>query len=509
MSHRNAKWVLAGILVAALLLSSALVVPAMAGETRSGKDVTVKTGEVIPDDIYCFGETVIIDGTVNGDLIAAGNEIRINGIVKGDVIAMAKTIVVKGKIEDDARLAGFDVQISEEGQIADDVNAAAFSFIARSGSQVGGDTYLLARQAEFAGRMDGNLTAGLDALKITGSINGDVTVEVSAPEAGPEQIAPLAQFFPMPLLPSGLYIADTAAIQGKLTYTSPAMGNISPDAKISEQIFQTPAPETTPETPAVEKPVPEPSGATGILLAILWWFIGALRRFIALIVFLLLLAWLLPIVPQVASKLREKLWPSLGWGCLIEIIFFVAMPIIFVIIIGITILLGILTLGELQGYFASLALLLQGFVAVIFGLITAYVTKVVVGHCAGRWLLEQANSRQANGPIWPAIIGIVLFVIVASIPVLGWIIGLVVTLFGLGALWLWLREVWWPNRKGHLISPVTESHSTGEEQPAIVTEASESVFDRESLLSEDTAITFRESWTTEEPDEPTTNREDE
>lgn len=508
MSHRNVKWFVAGFLIVVLLLSSALVVPAMAGETRSGKDVTVKADEVIPDDIYCFGETIIIDGTVNGDLIAAGNEIRINGVVKGDVIAAAKTIVVKGKIEDDARLGGFDVQVSEEGQIADDVNAAAFSFIARSGSQIGGDTYLLARQAEFAGRMDGKLTAGLDALKITGSINGDVTVEVSAPEAGPEQIAPMAQFFPMPLLPSGLYIADTATIQGKLTYTSPAIGNISPDAKISEQIFQTPAPETTPETPAMEKPVLEPSGTTGILLSILWWFIGVLRRFIALIIFALLLAWLLPIVPQVASKLREKLWPSLGWGCLIEIIFFVAMPIIFVIIIGITILLGILTLGELQGYFFSLALLLQGFVAVIFGLVTAYVTKVVVGHCTGRWLLEQANSRQANGPIWPAIIGIVLFVIVTSIPVLGWIIGLVVTLFGLGALWLWLREVWWPNRKGRTIPPMAKSPSAGEELPAVATKLSEPTFDEEPLLSEDTAVTFRESWMTD-LDEPTTNSEDE
>lgn len=447
MSLRKGLWLIPCLLIVILVLSSARVMPALAGETRSGKDVKVAADEVIPADVYCFGETIVVDGTVNGDLIATGWEIRINGEVKGDVIAAAKTIVVRGKVGDDARLAGFDVQILEEAQVADDVNAAGFSFIARSGSEIGGDAYVLARQAEFAGRLDGNLAASLDALKISGSIGGNVTVEVSAPEAAPEQIAPLAQFLAMPLLPSGLYITDAATINGKLAYTSPAEGIISPGAKISEQIFQTPAPAVPPETPEVERAVPEAPGAAGILLAALGWFIDFLRRFIVLIVFVLLLAWLLPIAPQAARKLQEKLWPSLGWGCLIEIIFFVAMPIIFAIIIGMGILLGVLTLGGLQGYFISTALLLQGLAAVIFGLITAYITKVIAAHCFGRWLLDRANSRQADGPVWPAVLGVVAFVIVTSIPVLGWIIGLVVTLFGLGALWLWLREVWWPNRQ--------------------------------------------------------------
>ncbi len=496
MSRKKVQWFVASLLIVVLLLSSAAVVmPALAGETRSGKDVKVAADEVIPDDLYCFGETIIIDGTVNGDLIATGAEVRINGEVKGDAIVAAKTIVVKGKVGDDARLAAFDIQIFEEGQITDDVNAAGFSFIARSGSQIGGDAYLLIRQAEFAGRLDGNLAASLDALKISGSIGGNVTVEVSAPEAGPEQIAPLAQFLPMPLLPSGLYIADTATINGKLAYTSPAEGIISPGAKISEQVFQTPVPEVTPEAPEVEKVAPEARGAAGLLLGALWWFIDFLRRFIVLIVFVLLLAWLLPIAPDVARKLREKLWPSLGWGCLIEIIFFVAMPIIFVIIIGIGILLGILTLGGLQGYFISTALLLQGLAAVIFGLVTAYITKVIAAHCFGRWLLEKANSRQASGPVWPAVLGVVVFVIVTSIPVVGWIIGLVVTLFGLGALWLWLREVWWPGRQSLAGQPMVQSPADSAPPTASAPLIGEPAANREVAIAEAFEEAQDESWT--------------
>ena len=191
--------------------------------------------------------------------------------------------------------------------------------------------------------------------------------------------------------------------------------------------------------------MPEVVGPIAILLGILWWIIQILRRFITLVVITLLLAWLVPaVVPHAASKLKEKPWPSLGWGCLVEIVFFIAMPVIFVLIIGAGLFLGLLTLGGLQGYFISLGLILQALVAVIFGIVTAYVTKIVVAYFVGNWVWEQVKFKPTDSIIWPTLIGIVLFVIVRSIPILGWFIGWAVMLFGLGALWLWLHNRLWP-----------------------------------------------------------------
>jgi cytoskeletal protein CcmA (bactofilin family) len=454
VSKKNVQWFSVGMLVITLVLLTALVAPALAGETRSGQEVTVEIDEVVPDDLYSFGEIITIDGVVQGDLIAAAREIHINGTVTGDLIGAAQTIIINGKVGDDARIAGFELQVSDKGQVGDDLNAVGFSLTAEEGSLIGGDLYAFGRQVELSGQLDGKLVGSMDALKIAGTIDGDVTVDVSAPDGGPDQMGPLAQLFPVSLLPSGLQIADTAEVIGKLTYTSAGAGDISSEAQIEQEVYQTPAPAATPEKEMTATPdssevaVSPVIGPLSILLGILWWIIQILRRFISLLVIALLLAWLLPaVVPQAASALKKKPWPSLGWGCLVQIVFIIAMPIIFILIIGTGLVLGLLTLGGLQGYVISLGLVLQALVAVLFGIVTAYVTKIVVAYFVGSWVWGQLKFKSTKTIIWPTLIGIVFFVIVRSIPILGWLVGWAVTLFGLGALWLWLHNRLWPPRE--------------------------------------------------------------
>lgn len=459
MRKNGVQWLSVGVLILALLMITALAAPAFAGESRSGHEVTVETGEVVPDDLYCFGEMITIDGTVKGDVIAFGREIHINGTVEGDLLGAAQSIIINGEIGDDARVAMFALQIPENGLVTDDINAAAFSVIAQKGSRIGGDAYVLARQVELGGQLDGSLLGSMDALKIAGTVKGDVTVDVSAPDGGPEQIGPLVQMFPVPLLASGLQIADTATIDGKLTYTSAGIGDISSGAKVGQEVYQTPAPAATPAVTAEpsEEEAPLAVGPASILLSILWWVIQLLRRFITLLVITVLLVWLVPIViPRAAEKLKEKPWPSLGWGCLAEIVFFVAMPVIFILIIGIGLFLGLLTLGGLQGYFIGIGLLLQALAVAVFAIVTSYVTKIIVSYFVGSWLWEKAKFKPADNVIWPTLVGLVVFVVVRSIPILGWFIGWAVTLFGLGALLLWLHRRLWPPK---VTSPLVEQES--------------------------------------------------
>lgn len=58
---------LAAILIVTLLMIFTAV-PVLAFDARSGATVTVASGETVDDDLYVGANTVIIDGTVNGDL---------------------------------------------------------------------------------------------------------------------------------------------------------------------------------------------------------------------------------------------------------------------------------------------------------------------------------------------------------------------------------------------------------------------------------------------------------
>src|SRR6266540_6669200 len=56
------------------LLLSAGAAPALAAEVRQGDSVVVGPNETINDDLYAFGSTVTILGTVNGDVFTRSEE---------------------------------------------------------------------------------------------------------------------------------------------------------------------------------------------------------------------------------------------------------------------------------------------------------------------------------------------------------------------------------------------------------------------------------------------------
>src|SRR4030043_597137 len=102
-------------LLVAVLLTFFISAPVLAADLRSGDTITVASGEVVDDDLYIAGSTIIIDGTVNGDLWAVGNTITVNGDVKGSVVAAGQTVSINGNVDHAARLAGETVNISGGG----------------------------------------------------------------------------------------------------------------------------------------------------------------------------------------------------------------------------------------------------------------------------------------------------------------------------------------------------------------------------------------------------------
>jgi hypothetical protein len=423
-------------ILAVLLLSFFWLVPvAWAVEFKGGDEVIIGPGEVIEDDLYVGAETIIIEGAIKGDLIAAGGEIIVNGTIEGDFWGAAGYITINGEVQDDVRIAGGTLTLGPGTQIADDVFAAGYSLDAEAGSAVGGSLFWAGYQAELAGEVDEDVNGGMAALYITGVIRGDVAVEVGEPDPDFEAMLPFFRTWtPAPMMPPGFRVAEGAEIGGQLTYTSGSEAQLEPGAEIEGGIvYQTPVPSPVEEAEEMELLTPQ---------QIAWnWFLDQLRRLIALLMIGLILIWLVPgPVREAATALQTRPWGSLGWGILVVIFVCVVVPVVAFLMIVLDLILGGLGFGGLVVSITGVGLLTNATIIVGFLIAVAYLTKIVVSFLVGRMILERIRERWGAGRVWPLVLGIVLFAIVRAIPILGWWIGLIVTLFGLGAIWLMVWE---------------------------------------------------------------------
>jgi hypothetical protein len=416
-------------ILAIVLLSLFWLAPvAKAVEFKGGEEVIIGPDEVIEDDLYVGAGTIRVEGTIKGDLVAAGGEIIVNGVVEGDFIGAAGYITINGDIEDDVRIAGGTLILGPNARIGDDVLAAGYSFDATAGSTIGGSLFWGGYQARLAGEVEEDVHGGMAALEITGVIKGNVEVEVGEPDPDFEQMLPFLQpWMPAPMMPPGFRVAEGAEIGGKLTYTSGSEGKIEPGAEIAGGIvYQTPVPPPVEEAKAVT-----PQQVT------LNWFLDHLRRFIALLVVGLLLVWIVPgPMREVASTLQIRPWGSLGWGVLVVIFVCIAVPIVAFAMIVLDLIFGGLGFGSVVVSVTGLGLLTNATIIVAFLVTVAFITKAVVSFQLGRLILGRIREPWRAGRVWPLVLGVVLFSIIRAIPILGWWIGLIVTLFGLGALWL-------------------------------------------------------------------------
>jgi cytoskeletal protein CcmA (bactofilin family) len=424
-------------IVVILFLSIFWLTPvAWAVEFKGGEEVVVGPGEVIEDDLYVGAETIRIEGTIKGDLIAGGGEIIVNGTVEGDFMGAAGHITINGDLQDDVRIAGGVLILGPNAQIADDVVAAGYGFEAMEGSTIDGSLFCWGYQAQLDGDVKEDLYGGMGALDIAGHIGGNVDVDVGEPDPDFEASQPFFQtWMPAPMMPPGFRVTEGAEIAGKLTYTSGSEGEIESGAEIAGGI-------------AYQTPVPSPAEVEEARVVtpqqiFLNWSLDQLHRLVALLVIGLLLVWVVPgPVREAATVLQTKPWGSLGWGILVVVFVCIAVPVVAFLVIVLDLILGALGFGGLVVSITGLGLLTNATIIVSFLIAVGYITKIVFSFLVGRMTLERIREPWGAGRFWPLVLGVVLFAIVRAIPILGWFIGLIVTLLGLGALWLTVWEAY-------------------------------------------------------------------
>jgi cytoskeletal protein CcmA (bactofilin family) len=345
--------------------------PAAAADIRSG-DVTIATTETIEDDLYAFGTNIAINGTIHGDLIAAGNFITIDGNVTGDVIAAGQSVVIRGTVGGTVRAAGSRVVL--DGKVTDDLLAAGNELTIMSNGRVGRDAIVGAQNATISGQIGRDLQAGSSNVKIDGGVGGNVLANVDR-----------------------LQLTDHATVGGYLKYTS----------KNEAQIANTSSVKGT-----IERQTPEPGRAplvTGPAALVLEW----LKGLIGLLILGILVVFFFPgFARRAGEALVRSPWLTLAIGALVLI----GLPILAVVFFAVGALIG--------GWWI-------GFVVLSLFVVVLALSIPVAAVGVGGAVLRVARRPV---PVWLAlIIGLVVLLLVALIPILGGIVIFCALLFGMGA----------------------------------------------------------------------------
>lgn len=363
---------LAGLIAAVLLL---VPVQAAAADLRAGSgDQTIGTGTTINDDLYIFGNTVSVAGTVNGNVIAAGGTVDILGHVTRDVMVAGGTVDINGPVDGSVRVAGGNVTVNST--VGGDVVAAGGTLTFSSNGNIGRDLLLGAGQATVSAPVARNVMLGSGTVTIDNTVGGNVTGNVDR-----------------------LTLASGAKITGYVDYTSNHTAVVDSGATVAGAVTR----HTPTNTSPISTPVPPALS-----------FIGWLQGWIGISILGLLLVLLFPgFATKAADALQHRPGASIGFGAAILVV----TPIVGIAAFVVGLIIG--------GWWLALLLLPAYILALALG-------YVVSGFWLGRW-----TAVRFGWNVHPAAVvvgGLLVLSVVSAIPVLGWIVGFLAALFGLGAL---------------------------------------------------------------------------
>ncbi len=181
-------------------------------------------------------------------------------------------------------------------------------------------------------------------------------------------------------------------------------------------------------------------------LAIDWprlgnWAWARLRELLTLLIFGLLAIWLFPKqLNRSVDRLRTSPGKSTGVGLVVVIVGYISVILLALVVIGLFIFFLFIQFNGLGWVVFNVGLSVWGLILAIFNLFVSYISKLIVAFLIGKFILDSILPKAKKHNIWPLLLGVLLYVLIRSIPWLGWVFGVAATLMGLGAIWLAFRE---------------------------------------------------------------------
>ncbi len=407
--HPSARWAgHSAQVLAALVLALAvwMAAPQAARADWSVVGDTVPAGQVIDNDVLAQGTDVVIDGTINGDLLAVGSTVTVNGSVSGSLVAVGRTVTVSGQVDGSVYTAARTLELGTSAYVVNNVHFVGLLLDSQAGSRIGRD--LVA--ASIRGRVSSEIGRALNVAILLLTFNGRVGGGVEAPGAGAT--------LPSQVEPGGVLLFVGSSASNLLGLAAPALSAL---------------PLQQDEAAGTTAGIPE-------------WLVTRLGDLAVLLLVGGLVIWLRPLLIQrPAERLRRKPLPAAGFGLLALTLTVSAVPvaILLVVLLFVTgIWLGGVTLWELAFLLWGIGYPTLILAFALFALTVLYGSKVIVADMIGTLILKRLSPQILEYRILPLLLGLVLYVILRSIPILGWAIDVIVTIFGLGAIWvaIWDRR---------------------------------------------------------------------
>jgi cytoskeletal protein CcmA (bactofilin family) len=357
---------------------------------------TITAGETVENDLILSGDTVRMNGTVQGDMLAVGNTVEVNGTVEGSLVALAQQVIINGEVQGSAYVAGVVVTLGPEGATGRNLYAASLQLEMQTGSVVGRDVY-----AFSPGGATLQAAVGRNFVGMIGPVEFiRLLVEWIEDLAGVDIFAPL--------LPDTTSANPFPAVQSGLV--PPLTGLLQQDAQV--------------DWPAVGD-----------------WLLDRLREFLTLLALGGLLSWLFPRQMERATRqIRATPLSAAGWGLMVILAGSVLLGLFSMAVVLISMLFFGLTLNALGSVVLGLGLGVLVVILAAFIVLVSYVTKIIAAALIGQLILERLAPVQAYTRLWPLLLGVFLYVLLRSIPFVGWLVGVVATLIGMGAMWLVYRN---------------------------------------------------------------------
>ena len=393
---------------------------AQALEIRQGQQVIIEEGDVVPDDLYVSGQTIVINGTVQGDVLAMGQSVIVRGEIQGDLMVMAQSVVIAGQVQDDVRAMAAIIQVPSGGQVGDDLLGMGFSLETQPDTSVGGTVLFYGSQAQIAGDVGEDVKVGVGGLSLQGHIHGNVEAEVG--EAGKGTNPGMFMYSPggpaVPVVPPGLTV-EGATIDGELHYKAPHPYQIPADIHATYE----------PVPSRHRQPTPLDRALNALRLMVSFFLVG------------LVLMLVKPVHARLMEPVRQKPGKTMLWGVVAAIGAFILFLLLGVILTILVLLLMVLTLGKL-----GMTVLVTGFILLMAYGVGLYILTTWIGPVlAGLWLsglILRRDASDGNRYLLVLALGAILMGILIAIPYLGGLVAFLTGLLALGAVLDWLMSTY-------------------------------------------------------------------
>lgn len=414
-------------------------------------------GEEVMDDLFLQGSEVLIAGHVHGMLFVIGEKIVIqsgaqidndiyllgksitieaNARIAGNLFVAGQNVVIRTPVNRNLVVAAATLELSPQTDIGGNLFFGGFHLNQWKVSTIKDNLYAVCYQISINGTVEKNLRVSAVAVQLYGDIKGnaEIAIDASGDDEGIRIWLPYMQQLNIPdLLPPGLVVGDQASINGQLIYTSaksleenlrnlPLQGVVENIAAPESSQINADG-EVTGKNPFVLRIFRMIRQLAGFLLfAAISWKFG--KRYIS----------------EASQIAVSKPINSMGVGFLSTLVIYLGALVAFILICLIAILLGVFTLNQLSSFILLIGIAVIILSLALFGILAMYVSKFVLAYWAGGFLLNKVKFADKNREAWSLIAGIILYIILSAIPVFGWIMGVLVSFIGIGAIWYTLQK---------------------------------------------------------------------